>query len=89
MTELSRQSYTYELLTGRVAVLNAPFVCSEEDCVEALPAPLHPDPRAQSLEESCPRCGGRMYRAPFARARPRPRRDDTMATGSFGRIGPS
>lgn len=53
------QSYTF----------STPFTCS--DCDEAVPAPAQWEPDAWAREITCPRCGGRMYRAPFAEAVPR------------------
>lgn len=62
----SEKSYTHQAAPDRLAVFDAPFVCANPDCDEAAPAP--PDGSREQWERTraCPRCGGGMFRAPWA-----------------------
>lgn len=65
------QSHTHRAASERRAVFDAPFVCANPDCDEALPAPPGGSPDQWQRTVTCPACGGGMFRAPWGDAVPR------------------
>jgi hypothetical protein len=71
MTVRAQTSHTHRAAHQRHAVFDAPFVCANRDCDEAVPPPPAHEQAGWAQEWSCPRCGARMFRACWAQAVPR------------------